>query len=112
MPERQAEDLAEKAQLSADKINRGLARLSFNYPFEVATRTTSYQSVSEIKRVFDDPDNKEIGKIEVREDNTIQAQPLIVNRMIEGDLSKPKFLDTVQAPSALKLGQQPIIYYN
>ena len=66
----------------------------------MATRTTSYQSVSEIKRVFDDPDNKEIGKIEVREDNTIQAQPLIVNRMIEGDLSKPKFLDTVQAPSA------------
>ena len=104
LPERQAEDLAEKAQLSADKINRGLARLSFNYPFEVATRTTSYQSVSEIKRVFDDPDNKEIGKIEVREDNTIQAQPLIVNRMIEGDLSKPKFLDTVQAPSAAEIG--------
>ena len=102
LPERQAEDLAEKAQLSADKINRGLA--SFNYPFEVATRTTSYQSVSEIKRVFDDPDNKEIGKIEVREDNTIQAQPLIVNRMIEGDLSKPKFLDTVQAPSAAEIG--------
>ena len=37
------------------------------------------------------PITKEIGKIEVREDNTIQAQPLIVNRMIEGDLSKPKF---------------------
>ena len=70
----------------------------------MATRTTSYQSVSEIKRVFDDPDNKEIGKIEVREDNTIQAQLLIVNRMIEGDLSKPKFLDTVQAPSAAEIG--------
>ncbi|MGH2311365.1 hypothetical protein ACQ10P_16415, partial [Enterococcus faecalis] len=78
--------LAEKAQLSRAKMKRVFARLSFNYPFEVATRTTRYQSVSEIKRVFDDPDNEEIGKIVVREDNTIQGQALIVNRMIEGDL--------------------------
>lgn len=91
-------------KVSADAITRGLTRLNYQYPFEVATRTTSYQSVSEIKRVFDDPDNKEIGKIEVNQDNSIQASPLIVNRMIEGDLGKPKFLETVQVPSAAEIG--------
>ncbi|MGC3071937.1 hypothetical protein, partial [Enterococcus faecalis] len=54
--------------------------------------------------VFDVPDYKLFGKIEVREDNTIQAQPVIVNRLIEGDLSKPIFLDTVQAPSGADIG--------
>ncbi len=36
--------------------------LDFKYPFSAATTTTAYQSVSEIKRLFDDPDNMELGQ--------------------------------------------------
>jgi ATP-dependent helicase/nuclease subunit A len=90
--------------VSANLITKGLTRLNYRYPFEVATRTTSYQSVSEIKRVFDDPDNQQLVQIDVQPNQTIQANPVIVNRMIEGELEKPKFLETVQAPSAAEVG--------
>ncbi len=34
--------------------------LTFSYPYQAATKTTAYQSVSEIKRLFDDPDNTQL----------------------------------------------------
>lgn len=33
-------------------------RLLFKYPYPEATKTTSYQSVSELKRLYDDPDTE------------------------------------------------------
>ncbi|WP_207695110.1 helicase-exonuclease AddAB, AddA subunit [Enterococcus sp. DIV0212c] len=85
-------------------IEKGLHRLNYAYPYQLATKTTNYQSVSEIKRVFEDPDNKEIAKIELDEKNTIQATPMIVHRMSEGELGKPRFIETIRKPSAVEVG--------
>lgn len=35
-------------------------RLNYVYPYEKATKTSSYQSVSEIKRLYNDPDEQEL----------------------------------------------------
>ncbi|MCK8616818.1 helicase-exonuclease AddAB subunit AddA [Fructobacillus sp. M158] len=45
-------------QADAAPINQRLleAKLSYRYPYEAATKTAAYQSVSEIKRLFEDPD--------------------------------------------------------
>lgn len=82
---------------------RGIDRLNFFYPYQLATKTTNYQSVSEIERVFEDPDNKEIGKLEFNssdEKNTSQ----IVHRMVAGSLRKPQFIDSLRQPSAAEIG--------
>lgn len=85
-------------------IEKGLRRLNYDYPYQLSTKTTNYQSVSEIKRVFEDPDNKEIAKIEVDEKNTMQPTPMIVHRMSEGELGKPRFIETFRKPSAAEIG--------
>lgn len=82
---------------------RGIKRLNFFYPYQLATKTTNYQSVSEIKRVFEDPDNKEIGKLELS-DSDAKSTSQIVNRMVEGSLRKPQFIDSVRQPSAAEIG--------
>ena len=54
--------------------------------------------------MFEDPDNKEIAKIEVNEKNTLQPTPMIVHRMSEGELGKPRFIETIRKPSAVEIG--------
>ena len=78
--------------------------LNFNYPYELATKTTNYQSVSEIKRIFEDPDNKEINKLEVQAERRQTPHAVIVHRMSEGNLGKPKFIESIQKPSATEIG--------
>lgn len=96
---------AENSKSSDPKIvEQGLYRLNYDYPYQLSTKTTNYQSVSEIKRVFEDPDNKEIAKIEVDEKNTLQPTPMIVHRMSEGELGKPRFIETIRKPSAVEVG--------
>lgn len=68
-------------------------RLSFKYPFEKATLTTSYQSVSEIKRIVNDPDdltdNRAIWQ------GTEERQLIAANRYTLTELAKPKFTTQV-----------------
>lgn len=85
-------------------IRQAEARLDFHYPYELATKTTNYQSVSEIKRVFEDPDNKELGKIQLDKINTVRPTAMIVHRMKEGELGKPTFIERVHEPSAAEVG--------
>ncbi len=85
-------------------VKQGLDRLNYVYPYQLSTITTNYQSVSEIKRIFEDPDNKEIAKIELDDKNTIQPTPMIIHRMSEGELGKPRFIETIRKPSALEVG--------
>nr|OTP53471.1 helicase-exonuclease AddAB, AddA subunit [Enterococcus termitis] len=85
-------------------VKQGLDRLNYIYPYQLSTITTNYQSVSEIKRIFEDPDNKEIAKIELDDKNTIQPTPMIIHRMSEGELGKPRFIETIRKPSALEVG--------
>lgn len=93
-----------KSSLDQTLVDKGLHRLNYLYPYEVATKTTNYQSVSEIKRVFEDPDNKEIAKIELDEKSTIQPSEMIVHRMSEGELGKPRFIEAIRKPSSMEIG--------
>ena len=72
-------------------------RLLFKYPYPEATKTTSYQSVSELKRLYDDPDNRE----------TLEQTPTPVGthyRFTENELGEPKFLGTKKEVSATEIG--------
>ncbi|SAM74223.1 ATP-dependent helicase/nuclease subunit A [Enterococcus faecium] len=72
-------------------------RLLFKYPYPEATKTTSYQSVSELKRLYDDPDNRE----------TLEQTPTPVGthyRFTENELGEPKSLGTKKEVSATEIG--------
>lgn len=70
-------------------------RLLFEYPYPEATKTTSYQSVSELKRIYDDPDNRETLDL-----NGTQTQ----YRFTQDELGAPKFLGTKKELSAAEIG--------
>lgn len=63
-------------------------RLDYVYPHPKATMTTGYQSVSEIKRLFDDPDNSEETQMEW---HSAQEQAQNRYRFTSNELAKPKF---------------------
>lgn len=80
----------EQQQLEGE-FQRLKQRLDYQYPHEKATKTTSYQSVSEIKRMFDDPDNSDEARIDwlsVEEQETNRRY-----RFTETELPKPAFLE-------------------
>ena len=90
--------------INQDSLRSGQKLLNFKYPNELATKTTNYQSVSEIKRIFEDPDNKEINKIDIQAKNEKTKHAVIVHRMSEGALGKPTFVETIKKPSATEIG--------
>lgn len=69
--------------------------MSYRYHHEGATRTTSYQSVSEIKRLFEEPEDTRMIKIDV-------SQPR--NRFVSDRLARPKFMSEVSAPTPTEIG--------
>ncbi|WP_413628045.1 helicase-exonuclease AddAB subunit AddA [Fructilactobacillus vespulae] len=73
--------------------------LDFNYQYDSATKTTAYQSVSEIKGQFDDPDIIQLGSL-VDQPNQVLKQ----TRYNSGSFATPKFLQTAQEPSASEIG--------
>ncbi|MCB5954275.1 helicase-exonuclease AddAB subunit AddA [Enterococcus sp. CWB-B31] len=118
----QAEHTAEPVESSRQEsqvlLTRGLKILNYRYPFEVAAKTTNYQSVSEIKRIFEDPDERAISKMEISDlAGSSKEQPVskpligrvnpnsqIVHRMTTQEFSKPAFLEEIQQPSAAEIG--------
>jgi len=68
--------------------------LSFEYEFDAAMRATSYQSVSEIKRLFEDPD---LGAGRTMVDNRLQVNGLSGLRFTNDTLPEPKFMAMAQA---------------
>ncbi|WP_137626543.1 helicase-exonuclease AddAB subunit AddA [Lactiplantibacillus pingfangensis] len=84
-------------QVTQQQIQR---LLNFKYPDQVATATTAYQSVSEVKRVFEDPDTA-----------LMQANPTVSvqqsrpsSRYVTEELATPQFLQTAQAPTGADVG--------
>lgn len=78
------------------------ARLDYRYPFKESTQTTSYQSVSEIKRLFEDPDDTMDAKL-VWESNETRG----LNRQFrytQETLAQPRFLQKSQRVSAAAVG--------
>jgi len=67
---------------------------AFDYPFPAETTTTGFQSVSEIKRAFDDPDS-----LELADSSTVVP----VNRF-QDDLATPTFIETTTNVSATAIG--------
>lgn len=93
--------IAEKAKstsiagINVDDINQVL---SFQYPNQVATHTTAYQSVSEIKRLFEDPDNVQLDNYQDYQDRKVKS------RHTNAKLATPKFMQSVEEPKATDIG--------
>lgn len=68
--------------------------LEFNYPFQGSIKTTAYQSVSEIKYLFSDPD----------EDILEKSSVITSGKYTLNDFSKPKFLNKNIKVSAAEIG--------
>lgn len=81
------EQLAMQASEETAEFQR---RLSFRYPLEKSTMTTSYQSVSEMKRIYNDPDEQDIAKLAW--ESTFEQSRKQHFRYVSDELAKPKFL--------------------
>src|SRR5699024_6244749 len=68
------------------------------YDHQTATKTTSYQSVSEIKRLFEEPQDGRLSKIDVE-------TPRNQYRYVEDELAKPAFISELTQPSGAEIGQ-------
>lgn len=90
--------IAEKADDKAVSGEQIKAIMDFQYPHQVATETTAYQSVSEAKRLFEDPDNATIGEYQPTERG--QAG----RRFVTHDFARPEFLQTVREPLPTEIG--------
>ena len=73
--------------------------MNYQYTDLSATVTTSYQSVSEIKRVFEDPDNRELQVLDF-------SKPLSLtgNKIVGDELAKPKFLSEMAEVTPAEVG--------
>lgn len=78
---------------------RAIQRLDFVYPNQLAMKTTSYQSVSEIKRVFEDPTQAELLTLDLSSN-----EPKTAYRYTEDQLAAPKFLTKSIEVSAAAVG--------
>ena len=93
-----AEDPQSIKSLSVDDINQVLA---FRYPHEVAIKTTAYQSVTDVKRVFEDPDNREMGQWDYEQQQKVKNRGLY----LKNDFATPKFIQQDdQSPAATEIG--------
>ncbi|MHC5267725.1 helicase-exonuclease AddAB subunit AddA [Enterococcus sp. LJL98] len=72
--------------------------LEFKYPFEKSTMTTSYQSVSEMKRLYNDPDEKEISKLVW--ESTLEQSQREQYRYVSERLSQPRFMQEKKVDGA------------
>lgn len=62
--------------------------MAFKYPYTAATVTTAYQSVSEIKRLFDDPDNTQLSGYSMLDVNKAAN----TGRYLKADFGAPAFV--------------------
>ena len=72
--------------------------MAFQYPHQAATVTTAYQSVSEAKRLFEEPDRALMAESQTTP--TGQAG----RRYVSHDFARPEFLQTVRAPLPTEIG--------
>ncbi|ANZ58872.1 helicase-exonuclease AddAB subunit AddA [Fructilactobacillus lindneri] len=88
-------------ELKTESVNPEAIKkiMEFKYQYPDATRTTAYQSVSEIKRQFDDPDNIELASVS-------DAHNLVLKntRYNSDTFAQPKFMQSVAAPSPSDIG--------
>lgn len=76
-----------------------LERLEFIYPHEQSTKTTSYQSVSEMKRLYNDPDDQWQEKLEWQ--SMVDREQQKHYRYVSDQLEKPSFMEDEKMSPAL-----------
>lgn len=81
-----------------EAVREALSLIEANYAYETATKTTSYQSVSEIKRLFEEPDDGQMVKIDV-------TTPRNTHRFVEDELARPAFMAEEKPPTPAEIGQ-------
>lgn len=88
--------VASTQEIIADyKLAKKLMETSYSH--EAATITTSYQSVSEIKRLFEDPDHNQLSQLDLGG----QRQS---GRYVETTFPRPAFLQEVRQPTRAEIG--------
>jgi len=96
---KQQQKALQTIDLTTEQAQAVVAQLDFTYPDQVATATTAYQSVSEVKRLFDDPDNLSLGQLTFAAEEAQET-----HRYVNDQLAKPQFLQTVVQPTATEIG--------
>lgn len=88
----------EKNQEVRHAVQEALSLMDMEYKYQIATQTTSYQSVSEIKRLFEEPDDGQMVKIDV-------TNPRDQRRFVEDELPRPTFMIQELQPTPAEVGQ-------
>lgn len=71
--------------------------MSFKYPYQIATQHPAYESVSALKKMFEDPDNLEMAKL--TEHPSSADSP-----MNDLQMAVPKFMQNATKPAATAVG--------
>lgn len=92
-----------KFKVELDKKNKEAVQYTidlanYNYPYDLSTKTTNYQSVSEVKQLFEEPHDGQLSKIEWTDDER-------QGRYTQDLLRRPKFLEETTAPTPVEIGQ-------
>lgn len=90
--------LQEQDEAVKETLKQAYELMSHSYAFDLATQTTSYQSVSEIKRLFEEPGDGQMVKIDI-------TAPRRAHRYVEDELPKPSFMTEVLKPSPAEVGK-------
>ncbi|MGX6961329.1 helicase-exonuclease AddAB subunit AddA [Vagococcus xieshaowenii] len=96
-----AEEITDIPEVKTDTalVTQAIERLGYRYTFDAAVKTASYQSVSEIKRVFTDPDDKQLLPLDYI--NTMTAG---ANRYVQSEFAKPSFIQSAKQVSYAQIG--------
>lgn len=81
-----------------DAVAEAIRLIDYDYPYQLSTITTNYQSVSEVKQLFEEPNDGQVAKIEWADDKRI-------NRYESQSFERPKFLQETSEPTAPEIGQ-------
>lgn len=81
-----------------DAVQYTIDLANYDYPFQLSTETTSYQSVSEVKQLFEEPNDGQLARIDWT-DSTPKR------RYTQDILKRPKFLQEKTLPTAAEIGQ-------
>ena len=92
---------AGQEHVSPEMLKEMAAVLNHHYDQLDLTRTTAFQSVSDIRRLFEDPDTERMGRLQ----NLDGAKNGQVNRYLDNEFSLPSFMPTMTKPvSAAQIG--------
>lgn len=99
----EVEEWAENASrtIAPHTLKQRLELLKQPYLYQLASQTASYQSVSEIKRMNEQPDVKELPHLYEKKDEDLKHD---VSIYLTPELAKPQFLTSNQSVSATKRG--------